>query len=116
MNNKGQLGVFIILIIVVGIIIGGIFIAQHFLNSGVSTDYPYSIEKNKIWSKLWLKDDHTTVYCYDDDSFTPTLEDAKERGKKVNVYYQEYILRGFFCSSGNGKIGTSIITKVEVLE
>lgn len=118
MNKKAQEGVIIVgVIVVLGILlIGGFFyLVSLFLNSGSSTDYPYNVEKNAAgWTKLWLKDDHTTVYCFDDERFLPIIEQAKAENKKVTVYYQEYIFRGFFCSSGNENIGTVVVTDIQI--
>lgn len=117
MNNKGQivLGVTIFLIIL-AIIVAVYLITPLFFNDGTSTDYAYNVEKTKIgWYKLWLKDDHTTVYCFDDERFIEIIEKAKAEDKKINVKYQDYWFRGFFCNSGSDNIGTTVVTDITIL-
>lgn len=111
--KKGQAEV-IIFILIVLVIVGGLWIYSLFLNKGVSTDYPYNIEKSQFWNKLWLKDDHTTVYCFDDERFIPIIDKAKLENKKINVYYQEFMFRGFLCTSGSDNIGTVVITDIKI--
>jgi len=113
-NKKGQMGVITIIIVILLIFIG-FWIYSFFLNKGSSTDYPYNIEKSSFWNKLWLKDDHTTVYCFDDERFIPIIEQAQKENKKIKVSYQEYLFRGTLCSSGSENIGTVVITNIEVL-
>lgn len=105
-----------VVIIIIALLIGGVlFMATLFLNEGSSTDYPYNIEQSRYWHKLWLKDDHTTVYCFDDERFISIIEQAKQSNKKIKVSYQEYLFRGFLCSSGSDNIGEVVITNIEVL-
>jgi hypothetical protein len=117
-NKKAQLvGIIVIILLIIGGILLIYWIAPLFFNSGTSTDYPYTIEHTKVgWYKLWLKDDHTTVYCFDDERFLPILEQAKAENKKVAVTYQDYFFRGMLCSSGSERIGTTIITGVQIVE
>jgi uncharacterized protein (UPF0333 family) len=116
-NKKSQSGViwFLICVVVIIAIMYIWFLIFH--NHGTSTDYAYSVEKSNVgWNKLWLKDDHTTVYCFDQDNFLEIIKKAQNENKKVKVTYQDYFIRGFFCSSGNDKIGETIITNIEVIE
>ena len=118
MKNKKAQGVLACIIIVIFIlfIIGLImWVSTLFLNNGSSTDYPYNIEQSKFWNKLWLKDDHTTVYCFDDEKFLDIINKAKIENKKIKVSYQEYLFRGFLCSSGSDNIGEVVITDIEVI-
>lgn len=121
-NKKGQAFEFFIFLFVIAIIIGILVlifagISYFFLNKGTSVDYPYSVEHSSIgWDKLWLKDDHTTVYCFDNPSFKDVIEKARSENKKVKVYYQDYVFRGSLCLSGNDEIGTTVITDIEIYE
>ena len=110
-NKKGLIGLVIFTLIFLFLLI---WVYSLFLNKGYSIDYPYNIEQQKIggWYKLWLKDDHTTVYCFDDERFISIIETAKESESKIKVEYQEYILRGFLCSSGSDNINAVVITNI----
>jgi len=119
MINKKGLITEILFILIIGLLILGVAYGYFLItqNKGSSKDYAYTVEKTNFWYKLWLKDDHTTVYCFDDDKFLKIIEDAKARDKKVKVTYQDYFFRGFFCTSDIGSdIGKTIITDIEVLE
>jgi hypothetical protein len=118
MNKKSQVLVTALLCIIglALIILAIYFIAPLFFNSGTSTDYPYTVEHTKVgWYKLWLKDDHTTVYCFDNERFLPIIEQAKIENKKVAVTYQDYFFKGFWCSSGSERIGKTVITNIEIV-
>lgn len=118
MNKKADAFTAIIFIVflIAGLIALIAGISSLFLNKGSSTDYPYTIEKSNFWNKLWLKDDHTTVYCYDDERFTSVIQRAIDENKKVKVEFQEYVFRGSLCFSGSDKISEVVITNVEVME
>jgi len=116
-NKKAQfIGFVVIVLVAIGLFFLIYWITPLFFNSGTSTDYVYTVEKTKFWHKLYLKDDHTTVYCFDDERFLPILEQARTENKKVVVTYQDYFFRGFLCSSGNERIGTTVITNVEIIQ
>lgn len=115
-NKKGLVGFIMILLIILGII-GGAYV--YFLitkNVGSSTDYVYTVEKTNFWHKLFLKDDHSTVYCFDDEKFLDIIKKAQDDNKKIKITYEDYFIRGFFCSSGKDNIGTTIITDVKEIE
>ena len=121
MKNKKSQGLIVIILfwttLVIIFILLGLWIIPMFFNIGNTTDYVYTVEHTKIgWYKLWLKDDHTTVYCFDDERFIDIIDTAKLDNKKVKVTYQDYWIRGFLCSSGNDKIGTTVVTNIEVIE
>lgn len=108
---------FIIGVLGVGFIVGILLVVPLFFNSGTSTDFAYSIENTKVgWYKLWLKDDHTNVYCFDNNNFLPIIKEAQEKNKKVAVSYQDYWIRGSLCSSGNEKIGSTVVTDIKIIE
>lgn len=108
---------FIIGIFSVGSIVLLLLVIPLFFNNGTSTDYAYSIENTKVgWFKLWLKDDHSSVYCFDNNNFLPIIKEAQEKNKKVAVSYQDYWFRGFLCSSGNEKIGSTVVTDIKIID
>lgn len=108
---------FIILIIILFLLFAIPFlIGILFLNKGFSIDYPYNIEKSQFWNKLWLKDDHTTVYCFDNEDFISIIEKAQRENKKIKVSYQEYVFRGALCTSGSERIGTVVVTDIKIQE
>ncbi|MCK9370045.1 hypothetical protein M0R04_09090 [Candidatus Dojkabacteria bacterium] len=116
-NKKGFFGfiIFLIIILVLGFLAYTLY--GMVKQTGNSTDYIYTIEHGDFsgWNKIWLKDDHTTMYCYDNDNLTSILTQAQIDNKKVKVYYAEYIGRGWLCSTGSDNIKQVIITKIEVL-
>jgi hypothetical protein len=115
-NKKGRVGIIAILLIVILYIVGSLIWFQFTKNKGMSTDYPYTVEHTAIgWYKLWLKDDHTTVYCFKDIKLLDVINKAKAENKKIEVYYQDYLFKGTFCTSGNDKISTTVVTNIEVV-
>lgn len=90
-----------------------------FLNSGSSVDIAYGLENNAFWHKLYLKDDHKTIYCIDKED-NDLIELAKRAARdkiKVEVYYQEYIFRGSLCTfNTNDKYNSVVVTKMEIVE
>jgi len=97
------------------LIIVVMFLTSCTLEKGSSTDYVYGYDKGIVWGHAYLKDDHTTCYCFDDDDMSEQFEYAQSNNVKVKVNYERYITRGFLCNCGE-KISTVIITKVEVVE
>ena len=117
MNKKaGIVEAIVVILIIILAVVAFYYGSLLFMNKGFSVDYPYNVENQKIggWHKLWLKDDHTTVYCFDNEQFLDTINMAKSLNKKVRVDYQEYFFRGFFCTSGNDKIGTVVINSISI--
>ena len=120
MNNKGWvgvLGVFLIIIVLIGAFIGVIaLISIPFLSSGQSTDIAYGLEQSSFWGKLYLKDDHKTVYCIEKDSNLMKIADEASINKlKVKVTYQEYVFKGFLCGLFNDKYDAVVVKDIEVL-
>jgi hypothetical protein len=113
MNNKSQT-LLIVTIMIIGALL--VYIAMSkptisnplaidtSLQEGIATDYVYSIEKGKLsgWNKLYLKDDHKTIYCFDNPTYIDMLKTAQEKNMKVRVYYKEYLIKGSLCGSPTG--------------
>lgn len=115
MNKKGWVGGLIIFILIVLAIMIFLLIYSQFLSSGSSTDVAYGVEKNKFWSKLYLKDDHKTVYCMDNPDFIQTAQTASELKQKVKVDYQEYVFRGSLCGASQS-YDYVVVTNIRVME
>jgi hypothetical protein len=107
MNKKGGT-ITIILIMIIAALITFIIIninknptMELVLQEGKSTDYVYTIEQGKIsgWHKLYLKDDHKTIYCFDNPTYVELLKTAQEKNIKVTVYYKEYLIKGALCGA-----------------
>lgn len=117
MNNKGQgefIGALVIILVVVGLIVGIILVATLFLSNGQSTDTAYGYEQSKFWGKLYLKDDHKTVYCIEKDSKLAEIANQASIDKsKIKVTYQEYLFKGTLCPSGD--YNAVVVTDIEVL-
>jgi len=117
MNQKGQLEIFLAIVILTGVILGVIcIISIPFLNSGDSIDTAYGVEQNVWWSKLYLKDDHKTVYCIDNENLIPIAKQASQEKLKVKVTYQEYMFRGFLCNLFNDKYDAVVVKNIEVIQ
>src|SRR3990167_10917039 len=100
MDKKGNLlGGFFLFMLFVMIMLLVSFI---FLRDGSSIDYPYGYEKQKGfgWSILYLKDDHKTAYCFDNNNLKPIIDEAIRTNKKIEVFFKGYLFRGMFCSAG----------------
>ena len=67
---------------------------------GFSKDKVYAYDKGILWNHLYLVNDHTTAYCFD-DSLWNSVKEAYENNKTVNVHYQTYLIKGSLCSTGN---------------
>lgn len=117
MNRKaeGELIVgLIVLIILAAFIFASYFLSQFILNTGSSVDVAYGVEQNAFWTKLYLKDDHKTVYCIDDDTLRQIAQNAAQQKLKVKVYYQEYFIKGGFCNFDKD-YSTVVVKNIEVV-
>lgn len=118
-NRKGNgelIAVLVIVMISVLVLIGLFALISLSLNSGSSVDTAYGVESNTFWYKLYLKDDHKTIYCIDKDdtSFITMAQNAARDKEKVKVTYQEYIFRGSLCG-GSETYDAVVVTNLEVL-
>jgi len=119
-NKKGQLllSIFIVIIIIF-FVIGILWIGYLFFrNTGSSTDIAYGTEQSRLWYKLYLKDDHKTVYCIDkdDNNLIKIAESAAINKDKIRVFYQEYFFRGLLCSLNDPNYNSVVVTNIEVLK
>ena len=114
-NKKGWAGL-IGIIIIFALIVSAIYVVfLIFRSSGSSTDIAYGYEENAFWGKLYLKDDHKTVYCIEKNSnLAQIAESASTLKKNVKVYYNEYFIRGSLCSFTEKYDGV-VVTKIDVL-
>lgn len=120
MNKIGQeiWATFLTLIIIAIFLIGGtVIFSSFFLNSGQSTDVAYGVEHNPFWYKLYLKDDHKTVYCIDksDVNLISLAETATKLKQTVKVTYQEYLIKGTLCSAGDNYKGV-VVKNIEIIK
>lgn len=101
--------VFIPFLVVSIIILNGCTF-QH----GTSKDYVYGYDTGILWNHLYLKDDHSTCYCFDDPEFIETIEEAQAADRKVLVTYEKYVFRGGLCWSADGYENV-VVTKVGIV-
>ena len=79
---------------------------------GSSRDVVQGYDKGWIWYHAYLKNDHTTAYCFDNPDFADILEDSQKNQKEIIITYETYLFRGFFCMTSEN-YDNVIITKVE---
>jgi hypothetical protein len=127
MNKKGQT-LLIVAIMIIAALILYIVVSNNKNGSsssgidltfqeGSSTDYVYTIEQGKIsgWNKLYLKDDHKTIYCFDNPTYIDMLKTAQEKNIKVTVYYREYLIKGMLCGAPTG-VDSVVAYNIELKE
>lgn len=116
MNKKSQT-LLIIAIMIIGALVLFIVIKDLTFQEGSSTDYVYTIEQGKIsgWHKLYLKDDHKTIYCFDNPTYVELLKTAQEKNIKVTVYYKEYLIRGMLCGAPTN-VDSAVVYNIELKE
>ena len=114
MNKKGLLGWIIFIILALGLCV---ILFLIFRTSGSSVDTAYGVEKNFFWYKLYLKDDHKTIYCIDkeDTQLLKIAQKTSEDKSKVKVTYTEYFFRGSLCNFDE-RYSSVVITNIEVLD
>lgn len=79
---------------------------------GSSRDVVQGYDKGWLWYHLYLKNDHTTAYCFDNPSFVSMLEQSQRTQREVIVTYETYLFRGFFCMTSE-KYDNVVVTNVE---
>jgi hypothetical protein len=121
MNKRGGLFLefFVVLIMIIAILgfltlIVALF-SIPFLSHGSSVDVAYGVEENSFWNKLYLKDDHKTVYCIDDNRLLQIAKNASLNKQKVEVTYQEYVFRGGLCNFDDKYSGV-VVRNIEVIK
>lgn len=89
-----------------------LFLVSCTFHSGQSIDTVYSVDKGPLWSHLYLKDDHSTCYCFDNTEWYDMLKEGQKNGTKFVVSYETYLLTGGLCYCGE-KFDTVVVTKIE---
>lgn len=113
METGKLIGIWIIGVVLFNLLIVGGFLIfkdvsyQH----GSSRDIVMGFDKGIYWHHAYLKNDHLTAYCFDDERFIPLLEQSQKEGREVIITYEKYIGRGNFCSAGDYE--KVVITNVE---
>lgn len=79
---------------------------------GSSRDIIQGYDKGWLWYHAYLKNDHTTAYCFDNPNFAKILKESQRTQKEVIITYETYLFRGTFCWTGE-KFNNVIITNVE---
>jgi hypothetical protein len=69
---------------------------------GTTRDIVQGWDRGIIWSHMYLKNDHNTAYCFDQDSFNVIFDEAQKTQKEVIVTYETYLVRGTFCLAAEG--------------
>lgn len=82
---------------------------------GSSRDIVQGWDKGIIWNHAYLKNDHTTAYCFDSYVFAEMLDESQRTQKEVIITYETYFLRGWLCSTSE-KHERVIITDVRWAE
>jgi hypothetical protein len=113
-NNKAQAEVTVIILFLLLMVVLVVFflIKDISIQHGASKDIVQGYDKGLLWNHAYLKNDHFTAYCFDDESFIPLLEQSQKQNKEVIVTYEKYIGRGMLCSSAD-HYENVVITKVE---
>jgi len=106
MHNK-------IIILILGILIlSPIFVSALTFQHGSSRDITQGYDKGWIWYHAYLKNDHTTAYCFDNPDFVDILKESQETQREVIITYETYAFRGFFCMTSE-KFDNVIITDIK---
>lgn len=79
------------------VLCGLLLVAGCTFQSGQSNDRIYGYDKGIIWNHLYLVNDHSTAYCFD-DGFVPSVQKALAENRSVVVHYEKYLVRGSLCS------------------
>lgn len=112
-NKKGQAGwIFFVIIVLAILIIGAIIFWNTSYQHGTSKDVVQGYDKGILWYHAYLKNDHNTAYCFDDERFIPLLEKSQRENTEVIVSYEKYVIRGSLCSTSENYENV-IITKIE---
>jgi hypothetical protein len=91
----------IVFLIIINLIVITLFmtnVSAIVFQHGTSRDLVMGYDKGWIWYHAYLKNDHTTAYCFDNPDFIKILDDSQKNQKEVIVTYETYLFRGFFCT------------------
>ena len=76
---------------------------------GTSRDVVQGWDKGIIWYHMYLKNDHTTSYCFDNPQFIEIFDESLKTQREIIVTYETYFFRGGLCSAGD-KFDNVIVT------
>ena len=93
------------------LIIGMLLFSACTLQSGISTDRIYGYDKGIVWNHLYLTNDHTTTYCFEDYQLQQ-IKDAYELNKTVKIEYERYVIKGFWCQAQQNQEAV-VVTKID---
>ena len=82
---------------------------------GTTRDIVQGWDKGILWHHMYLKNDHTTAYCFDNLDFTRIFDEAQKTQKEVIITYETYLIRGSLCSTSD-KFENVIITNVQFID
>ena len=88
-----------------------LFLGGCTFTQGTTKDVVQGFDKGIIWHHLYLLNDHTTAYCFDNDDFIPILKSAQESNQKVTVTYETNLIRGILCTTSD-KFERVVVTNV----
>ena len=120
MDKKGQFDLFwfmvlvfcmLIIVVIICLSLSSNYPYQH----GTSRDIVQGYDAGPIWNHAYLKNDHNTAYCFDEERFLPILEKAEMEQKEVIITYEKYFLRGALCSTSDNYENV-IIVNVELVK
>ena len=114
MNKKALLGIIIFLIVCVIVLILSIILWNVSYQNGTTRDIVQGYDKGILWYHAYLKNDHSTAYCFDDERFIPMLEQSQKENKEVVVTYKKYVGKGFLCSAAENYENV-IIENIEIV-
>ena len=99
---------------IIGVLMLGLLFIGCEYQKGNSNDTVYGYDKGLLWNHLYLTNDHTTCYCFDDQKVISILDSAIATGRKVEVNYGKYLLRGQLCSAPD-KYETVVVDSLTLL-
>lgn len=82
------------------------------LQHGTSRDVVQGYDKGILWSHMYLKNDHSTCYCFNNQEFIKTFDESQLTQKEVIVTYEKYIVKGSLCNCDD-KYEKVIVTNVK---
>jgi len=100
-TKKGGYGIpiMITLVFLFLMMIGMILLWNVSYQHGTSRDIVQGYDKGILWYHAYLKNDHFTAYCFDDEKFIPMFDKAQKEQIEVVITYKKYVGRGFWCTT-----------------
>lgn len=86
------------------------------LQSGYTRDKLHGYDRGVTWNHIYLLNDHTTVYCWEDNiAWGEILEKAKaDNNITLEIDYEKYWLKGSLCSSGQD-MEAVVVTDIKIV-